>query len=135
MSQTTVPLIADHLTIRSVEQLHYLLTPQAIFQNYTRIKLQLKDLDERKTTYWENKINRYYKACGCREGKFFVLISLFAFLFTCCRQTGFDWGWKAAGIGFLYCLAGAFVGKIAGKVFAYAHFRKTVKKLAKQTAN
>lgn len=133
MSRTTISAIRDYendyLTITSVDDLHFLLTAKVIFQRNRGIKLSLKELEGERAMMWQNKINRYYKSCGCNEGKFFVFLSLVAFLFV---QNNLDWSWKTAGIGFLYCLAGAFVGKIVGKISAYVSFRRTVKKLTMQ---
>jgi hypothetical protein len=92
-------------------------------------------VDQKTTADWENRINRYYKACGCNEGKFFVFLFFLLFIVNSYVNHTLTWSWQNAGIGFLYCMAGAVAGKGYGLIIAWWNLRKVVRSILEQQEN
>jgi hypothetical protein len=113
-------------TIRTRSELAHLTTVRSIFKRYESIKLELDQVDPDVQIGWENDINRLYNACGCGEGKFFVFLGFVLFILQSGYNHTLSITWKNAGIAFLYCLAGAALGKLIGKYRAYLKLRKKI---------
>ena len=115
------------LAITRVEELESLLAVRVLDRPTTKVVIQLAGQDEVENQLLEYKINRYYNACGCGEGKFFIVLALMVFFIQGFVQAQLTWSWYNAGIAFLHCLAGAFLGKAWGQLNAYFKLRKTVR--------
>jgi hypothetical protein len=126
---------SDYLDISSVEGLRGLLSFSAVFRRQNEVRLHLEGVDQKTTADWENRINRYYKACGCNEGKFFVFLFFLGFIVNSYVNHTLTWSWRNAGIGFLYCMAGAVAGKVYGLIIAWWNLRKVVRSILEQQAN
>lgn len=119
-------------TIRSRSELAHLCTVKSLFKRYEKIKLELDMVDPDVQIGWENDINRLYNACGCGVGKFFVFLGFVIFGVQSWYYDTLSITWKNAGIAFLYCLAGAALGKLVGKYRAYLKLRRTISSLLLQ---
>lgn len=119
-------------TIRSPTELTELKSLRLWFKPYRKINLQIDGVEKSIQTAWEAEINRHYNACGCGEGKFFVLIGFVAFCIVSWPITDFSVTWKDVGITFLCCMVGAATGKLFGKYRAWLKLRKKVSNMLKQ---
>ncbi|GEM_PF-1571449 len=114
-------------TITSVEELESLLAVRVLERPATKVIIRLAGQDDIENQLLEYKINRYYNACGCGEGKFFIVLALMGFFIQGFVQAQLSWSWYNAGIAFLYCLGGAFIGKAWGQIQAYFKLRKSIR--------
>ncbi|MGK6352071.1 hypothetical protein [Parapedobacter sp. DT-150] len=119
--------LSNIVTVTNVEQLRSLLRVRVFERPPMQVTIQLDSQDDVENELLESKINRYYNACGCGEGKFFVVLALAAFFIKGAAQAHFSWSWYHAGVAFLYCLGGAFIGKAWGQVNAYLKLRKSIR--------
>lgn len=123
---------SDYLNVSSVEELRGLLSFAAFYRRQHEVRLHLEGMDPNTTGEWENRINRYYKACGCNEGKFFVFLFFLLFIVNSYVNHTLTWSWRNAGIGFLSCIGGALVGKGYGLIVAWWNLRKVVQSILTQ---
>ena len=114
------------LIIESRSELAGLQKIRSLFKRYNKIELRINGADAATLAKWEAEINRHYNACGCNEGKFFILLALAAYVLKIWLNDDFYFTWKHAGTGFLYCMAGAAIGKFFGKWLAYLKLRKSI---------
>jgi hypothetical protein len=117
------------LLIQSPEELGKLASITSVFKRYTRVNLNLEGMDADKQKTYEEKINRFYGACGCGEGKFFVLLGFLTFIGYSYSKSSLQFTWLNAGKGFLFCLAGAAVGKLFGLYRAHLKLRKVIREM------
>lgn len=115
--------------IKEKNDLAFLKTIKSLFYKYDEVRLDLKTKDEKFSKEWENKINRYYKACGCGEGKFFVLIFFLSSILYLRINKTLYFSYSNIGFVFLMCLIGAFVGKIIGQFLAHNRLKQALIKM------
>ena len=120
------------LTITNVEELESLLSVRILDRPVTKVIVRITGQDDIENQLLEYKINRYYNACGCGEGKFFIVLALMGFFIQGFVQAQLSWSWYNAGIAFLYCLGGAFIGKAWGQLNAYFKLRKSIREALKK---
>lgn len=119
----------QNFEINGPEQLRYLLSAHAVFRRYMKVTVNLSHMDDDEKKRTESILNRYYNACGCGEGKFFVFLAFVAFIVQAYSSHSLYWSWANVGMGFLYCMAGAFIGKAIGLLLAQIKLRKKVREL------
>lgn len=118
---------SNKITITRIEELESLLAVRILDRPTAKVVIRLAGQNEVENQLLEYKINRYHNACGCGEGKFFIVVALGAFFIQGFVQKHLFWSWYNARIAFLYCLAGAFIGKVWGQLYAYFKLRKTIR--------
>lgn len=92
-----------------------------------RIVARFEHLGTEQNEALSRQLNRYYNACGCGEGRVFVLGALLSWCVYAIANDTFFWSWENAGLAFLWCLAGAFIGKAIGLVLAWRQLRRLVR--------
>lgn len=124
----------EYYYIRTAEDLSFLRKVKSFFYRYNSVKFEIDSIDNQLTTEWENKINRYYKACGCGEGKSFVLIFFLAGMGKLYLEDAFYFSLSHFTSVFLMCLLGAFIGKAYGKFRAFLRLRKVIGEIESDVA-
>lgn len=115
--------------IRCADDLLYLKSLRSLFYRFNAVKLDIENLEREISIRWEQKINRYYKACGCGEGKFFVFVFfLFAIAWKHSKKE-LLLSWRTFSFVFLMCLLGAFLGKAYGQYFAFRKLKRIINDL------
>ncbi len=115
------------MTITDQKQLESLLNAGIFDRPMLTVDVQLPGRNEIENQLLASKLNRYYNACGCGDGKFFIVLALIVFFAQGLGRGDLTWSWYYAGVAFLYCLAGAFIGKTWGQLRAYHKLRKTIR--------
>lgn len=115
--------------IRDKTELKKLLSVASIFKRYTAIKLELHQIDNQVQQQWQTEINRYYGACGCGEGKFFVFLGFLTFMGIAYLNDNLVMSWANCGKAFLFCMAGAVFGKLFGLYRAHLKLKKLIKSI------
>ncbi len=115
--------------IQSRTDLNFLKTFKSLFYKYNEVKFEIDSIDLEFKKDWENKINRYYKSCGCGEGKVFVLLFLLIGIGNLYFQNSFYFSISNLISVFITCLIGAFIGKAYGKFMAFIQLKKVVNQL------
>ncbi len=95
------------------------------------IKLEFGNIDESEKSKWQNKLQQYYFACGCKEGSmssiiFFVVYWLYIIIFEG-MQSIMNWEVWALSIVFLF--SGAVIGKAIGLIYSRYALIIAVRKL------
>lgn len=112
--------------IRSTDDLLYLKTIKSIFYRFSSVKFEIENLDKDVSSSWEQKINRYYKACGCGEGKFFVFIFFLIAIIWKYNKNELFLSWSTSIFLFGICILGAFIGKAYGQYLAFRKLKRLI---------
>ena len=102
-------------TLNDLDSLQRLRNEQALKNSIRKIKVNTDDALLSQTL--EEKLNKYYFACGCEAGAITVLVTLFSY-FLGWWSSGFTlsigW-WRMAGILLVAALAGKLVGLLINR--------------------
>jgi len=103
----------------------------SIFPQKGTINLNIKKLSKVEKKYWQRKLEKYYFACGCKEGSatsiiFFALYWVFTIYI---QSINAILKWEVWIISIIFLFAGAFFGKIAGLLYSKFVFKITIKRL------
>jgi hypothetical protein len=98
------------------------------------IRLQIENLSEQENKKLQYKVEKYYKACGCSQGRITGIITLFVFILF--MLTGIVPVQKL-GIAktFLYYFIFSFITMLIGKTAALYQARRQLGKLADTLEN
>ncbi|MGH2667236.1 hypothetical protein [Flavobacterium sp.] len=119
----------DLYVIRCSDDLLYLKSVKSIFYRFNAVKFDMRNLDSKIASEWEQKINQQYKACGCGEGNFFVFIFFLIALGWKYAHNQLFLNWSTSCFVFLMCLLGAFLGKAFGQYLAFRKLKRIINKL------
>ena len=84
------------------------------------IKLKFDEIDESEKSQWQNKLQQYYFACGCKEGSmtsivFFIAYWLYILIFEGVRSI---MNWEVWVLSVIFLFAGAVIGKVIGLIYS-----------------
>ena len=113
--------------LQTLEDLNSLLHAGFLQRAPLRLKADFAQLGEQENAALSRQLNRYYNACGCGEGRVFVLGALASWCLYAVCTNSFYWSWENAAVAFGWCLAGAFIGKAIGLVHAWFRLRRLVR--------
>ena len=129
MESNTLGSTHIDFVIRGKADLEKLMSLASVFKRYTAIKLELDHVENNVQQQWQDKINRYYSACGCDEGKIFVFLGFLTFIVTAYLNDFLIMSWANCGKAFLFCLAGAALGKLFGLYRAHLKLKKLIQSM------
>lgn len=113
--------------LQTREDLNSLLRSGFLQREPLRLQANFAHLDEKENADLSRRLNRYYNACGCGEGRVFVLGALVCWCMYAILTHAFYWSWANAAEAFGWCLAGAFIGKAIGLSRAWLKLRRLVR--------
>lgn len=95
------------------------------------IRLDFSEINESEKNKWQNKLQQYYFACGCKEGSmtsliFFISYWLYIFIFEGVRSI---LNWEVWMLSLIFLIAGAVIGKVVGLVHSRYALIIAVRKL------
>lgn len=95
------------------------------------IKLEFGKIDESEKSKWQNKLQQYYFACGCKEGSmssiiFFVVYWLHIIIFEGMQRI---MNWEVWALSIVFLFAGAVIGKAIGLIYSRYALIIAVRKL------
>lgn len=95
------------------------------------IVLELGSMSDPEREKWQSKLQRYYFACGCKEGAavsilFFILFWIY-YVFV--KSISIILSWEAWLLSVAALIAGAVIGKVLGLVYAKYKLKLSIKKL------
>lgn len=95
------------------------------------IKLEFGKIDESEKSKWQNKLQQYYFACGCKEGSmssiiFFVVYWLNIIIFEGIQRI---MNWEIWALSIVFLFAGAVIGKAIGLIYSRYALIIAVRKL------
>jgi len=95
------------------------------------IKLEFGKIDESEKSNWQNKLQQYYFACGCKEGSvssiiFFVGYWLYIIVFEGLHRI---MNWEIWALSIVFLFAGAVIGKATGLIYSRYALIIAVRKL------
>ena len=121
------------IIIRDLKDLDKLIAQHKFFfmPKSGNIMLELESIPNLEKEKWQTKLQRYYFACGCKEGAaasillfcFFWIYSVFA------KSLSIILSWEAWLLSGLMILIGAVLGKVLGLVYAKYALKSSVRKL------
>jgi hypothetical protein len=84
------------------------------------IKLEFGKIDESEKSKWQNKLQQYYFACGCKEGSmssiiFFVVYWLYIIIFEGIQRI---MNWEVWALSIVFLFSGAVIGKAIGLIYS-----------------
>lgn len=102
--------------------------------NRQKIEVQLDGLTPDETLWLQQKLNGYYSACGCSQGRVTGIVTFI--LYSILVATGIISIYKL-GIGntLLLYVGCAFVTMLGGKIYGIRNARKGIQKLTEQLAH
>jgi len=95
------------------------------------IKLQFGEIEESEKSKWQNKLQEYYFACGCKEGSmtsivFFLVYWLYIFIFEGVKSI---MNWEVWVLSVVFFFVGAVIGKVIGLIYSRYALIIAVRKL------
>ena len=95
------------------------------------IKLEFGKIDESEKSKWQNKLQQYYFACGCKEGSmssiiFFVVYWLYIIIFEGIQRI---MNWEVWALSIVFLFAGAVICKAIGLIYSRYALIIAVRKL------
>ena len=95
------------------------------------ITLDLEQMSEKERIKWQNKLKKYYFACGCKEGSLIAIIFFFLFwayiLFL--GNIQYIIKWEVWGYSIVALIMGALIGKSLGLIYSRYALIVAVRKL------
>lgn len=94
--------------------------------------VELPALNESQSSLLQSAVNRYMTACGCREGKFSILLAVMlcaAYLWISSGTVSSAFGWPQIGVIVSAVAIGALAGTAIGLLRARVSLRQTIRKL------
>ena len=112
----------SNILLRNPLDVHNLLNGHRIslFQREGNITLELEQMSETERIKWKEKLEKYYFACGCKEGAansvvFFILFWIYVLLFMGVTNI---LNWEVWGFSIIALIAGALFGKTIGLIYS-----------------
>ena len=95
------------------------------------IKLEFGAIEESEKSKWQNKLQQYYFACGCKEGSMtsivsFLLYWLYIFIFEGVKSI---MNWEIWALSIIFLFTGAVIGKAIGLIYSRYALIIAVRKL------
>jgi len=122
-----------NIVLNDLQGLYNLLNKSSIslFPKEGKIKLELEGIKESEKEDWQNKLQQYYFACGCKEGSvtsmiFFLLYWVYIFVFEGVRSI---MNWEVWVTSVIFLFVGALVGKTVGLFYSRYALTIAVRKL------
>lgn len=122
-----------NIVLNDLKGLYELLSGHKIsfFPKEGNIRLEFAEINESEKNKWQNKLQRYYFACGCKEGSmtsliFFVSYWLYIFVFEGVKSI---LNWEVWVLSFVCLVGGAIIGKITGLLYSRYALIIAVRKL------
>jgi uncharacterized integral membrane protein len=118
--------------VKNIDMLNELLESKKY--NISNIAIDLPELTIEKNRLYSKKINKYYFACGCDTGTYFMagafllVLSLFFFNLYFVEMELFKW----ITYSIIFVILSAIVGKLVGLFFSKIKLRKTIMRLKKE---
>ena len=121
------------IVIRELKDLNNLISTHKFFfmPKSGKIILELEAISVIEKEKWQSKLQRYYFACGCKEGAAasILLFCLFWIYSLFVKSLSIILSWEAWLLSGLMILAGAVLGKALGLLYARYTLKSSVKKL------
>ena len=122
-----------NIVLNDLQGLYNLLNKSniSLFPREGKIKLELEGITESEKNDWQNKLQQYYFACGCKEGSvtsmiFFFLYWVYIFVFEGVRSI---MNWEVWVTSVIFLLIGALLGKAPGLFYSRYALAIAVRKL------
>lgn len=122
-----------NIVLNDLRELHELLSNHRVsfLPREGSIKLDFEEINESEKDRWQNKLQQYYFACGCKEGSMTSLIMFFAFwlyifIFEGVRSI---LNWEVWLLSFVCLVGGAVIGKLVGLIYSRYALIIAVRKL------
>lgn len=96
----------------------------------TSFKLEVDGIPPDAAQYWEERLERYYTACGCETGSAFMLATLLSYIVVLGANGFGTLQWRDLGVGLALTTIAAIAGKIVGLLYARRHLTSTAADLA-----
>jgi hypothetical protein len=95
------------------------------------IKLEFGGIEETEKSKWQNKLQQYYFACGCKEGSMTSLIVFFVYWIYIFVFEGVKsiMNWEVWLLSVIFLFAGAVFGKVIGLIYSRYALIIAVRKL------
>jgi hypothetical protein len=122
-----------NILLRDTLDLHNLLNEHRIslFPKEGNITLELEQISEKERIKWQDKLKKYYFACGCKEGSlnavvFFILFWTYILFFVGVTNI---LNWQVWGFSIIALIMGALFGKTIGLIYSRFALMIAVRKL------
>jgi len=122
-----------NIVLNDLQGLYNLLNKSSLslFPKEGKIKLELEGIKESEKEDWQNKLQQYYFACGCKEGSFtslifFLFYWVYIFVFEGVRSI---MNWEIWVTSVIFFFAGAVIGKAVGLFYSRYALTIAVRKL------
>ena len=122
-----------NIILREPENLDKLIATHkfSLFPRNGNIVLELGSMSDPEREKWQSLLQRYYFACGCKEGAavsvlFFILFWIYSVLL---KSLNIILSWEAWLLSVPALIVGAVLGKALGLVYAKCKLKFSVKKL------
>jgi len=122
-----------NIVLKDLEEVYNILNKHKIsfFPQEGAIKLEIDQINDTEKMNWQNKLQRHYFACGCKEGSissiFFVII-YWSYIIVF-EGIGIIINWEFWVLTLLFLIAGAAIGKIVGLIYSKYALNIAVRKL------
>lgn len=122
-----------NIVLKDLEEVYNILNTHKIslFPNEGAIRLEIDQINDAEKISWQNKLQRHYFACGCKEGSissiFFVIVYWSCIIYF----EGIDviMNLEFWVLTLLFLIAGAAIGKIVGLIYSKYALNIAVRKL------
>jgi len=122
-----------NILLKNPLDLHDLLNGHRIslFPREGNITLELEQMSETDREQWKEKLEKYYFACGCKEGSLNAIVFFFLFWTYIIFFVGVTniLNWQVWGFSIIALIVGALFGKTIGLVYSRYALMIAVRKL------
>jgi len=122
-----------NIVLKDLKEVYDILNTHKIslFPNEGAIKLEIDQINDEDKISWQNKLQKHYFACGCKEGSlssiFFVIIYWSYIMFF--EGIGAIMNWEFWVFTLIFFFAGATIGKVVGLIYSKYALNIAVRKL------
>jgi hypothetical protein len=122
-----------NIVLKDLSEVYNILNTHKIslFPNEGAIKLEIDQINDEEKISWQNKLQKHYFACGCKEGSlssiFFVIIYWSYIMFF--EGISVIINWEFWVLTLIFFIAGAAIGKVIGLIYSKYALSIAVRKL------
>jgi hypothetical protein len=122
-----------NIVLKDLKEVYDILNTHKIslFPNEGAIKLEIDQINDEEKISWQNKLQKHYFACGCKEGSltsiFFVIIYWTYIMFF--EGISVIMNLEFWVLTVLFFIAGATIGKVVGLIYSKYALNIAVRKL------
>ena len=122
-----------NIVLKDLKEVYDILNTHKIslFPNEGAIKLEIDQINDAEKISWQNRLQKHYFACGCKEGSlssiFFVIIYWSYIMFF--EGIGAIMNWEFWVFTLIFFFAGATIGKVVGLIYSKYALNIAVRKL------